>query len=115
MGDKEVLMQTIQKSCDKIEAAQDAAAKTERPKNACLAHDAQFSLSQALCDGVFTLLKIKLDDMKKPEVADKDVDGKLGQFLVVARVLSPWRWPVALIALSPKAPVLLEKLIAVFC
>lgn len=120
MGEKELLLNIIDKAREALDAAQNTAAGTPRPANACPAHDAQFALSQALCSGLSTLLMIKREEMKDSLDAGEDAlsaapqDGAVGKCLAVIRSLTPWRWPLAIAVFSPFAGDVVSKVIGIF-
>jgi hypothetical protein len=123
MGEKMVLFEMVDKACDTLEQAQKTAAKTDRPANACPAHDAQFALGQALATGVSALLSLKRDEMRdaieNPEsrAAPESPEPPFGEFsktLVLIRALTPWRWPLAFAACSPFAGDITGMIISAF-
>jgi hypothetical protein len=99
MGDKEALIQIVVGSRKALEDAKDVAHRTQRPVNACPAHDAQFSLAMALSGGVDTLLMLQEQHLIGSIKAGSD-DATSVPATVPARGLAallPFRWPIALV------------------
>lgn len=67
MGEREVLVDIVEKARANLQKAQDSADTTKRPENACIAHDCQFALTKALTHGIDTLLMLKLEEMRDAE------------------------------------------------
>jgi len=73
MGEKEVLMEVVEKTRKEMRDAQDAATKTPRPVDACPSHDALFALTKAQTNALDTLLMLKQEEMRENAAEDQPV------------------------------------------
>lgn len=63
MGDKNILMEMVEKTRREMRDAQDAAIRTPRPIDACPSHDALFALTRAQTNALDALLMLKQEEM----------------------------------------------------
>lgn len=89
MGEKEQLINLIGKAREQLAKAQDKAQNTERPANACPAHDSMFSLTQAITGGLDTLLMLRQEDIRE-EAEQLAVKSEVPQALTVTAPQGLW-------------------------
>lgn len=107
MCDKRTVEKMIKGATKDLEDAKDRMNRTPRPASPCSAHDALFDLTRAQTDGILALLAVA--EARCEEVAG--IRGNEPASIRLIRLLTPWRWPLALICFSPFAGDVLTKII----
>lgn len=101
----EMILEVVTKARHELQTAQEKADSTDRPANACPAHDSQFALTKALCGGLDTILMMAQQGIKSGTA--NAPEGKLG--MIFALLLKPWPWIFASVAsFSPNFPAIVE-------
>jgi len=103
----EMIQEIVTKARHELQLAQEKADNTERPANACPAHDSQFALTKAISGALDTMLMMAQQGVKQG--VSSAPEGKLG--VIFALLLKPWPWAFASIAVfSPNFLAILETL-----
>ncbi len=117
MSDSETLKGFIDDAAKELTKARDALDAVPRPKEPCGAHDAIFALTKAQTNGILALLRVQSDRIADPlpviaaRYSEQGRETALVKAASWVAVLRPIMWPIAVVAYSPFAGTILEKII----